>query len=149
MSPSTRSRGPCVDCPSPAPGRRPRPAPYPGPRCFTHNHAVVKARKARRHERHVVRTYRGVGPGDYERIWEHQGRRCAICGRRLHTTKKGALEHDHRLDWPSGVTCAVCNDFLGYIARDPLVALALFRYLVDPPAWHVIGPPPELMEPPF
>ena len=98
----------------------------------------------------MVRTYRGVGPGTYEKIWQYQGRRCAICWRKLlYTKKRGALEHDHRLDWPSGVTCQRCNDILGYYRRDPLIALRLFRYLVDPPAWHVIGPPPELQEPPF
>lgn len=139
----------CTDCPPPAPGRRPRPAPHPGPRCVSHHRAVVKARKARRHEQHVVRTYRGVAPGTYTAIWEFQGKRCAICWRRLHTTKHGALEHDHKLDWPSGITCQPCNDYLGYIARDPDVARRLVQYLLDPPAWHVIGPPPELSEVPF
>ena len=91
-----------------------------------------------------------MAPGTYEKIWEHQGKRCAICGRKLlYTKKKGALEHDHRINWPSGVTCQRCNDILGYYQRNPLIALRLFRYLVDPPAWHVIGPPPELQEPPF
>jgi recombination endonuclease VII len=91
-----------------------------------------------------------VAPGTYDEIWEHQGKCCAICGRKLlRTRKRGALEHDHRINWPFGITCQPCNDFLGYIGRNPMVALALFRYLIDPPAWHVIGPPPEMTEPPF
>lgn len=108
-----------------------------------HHRAFKRQAKDKAHDAYIVRTYRGMGPGDYQRIWEHQGGRCAICKRTLHTTKRGALEHDHALNWPFGITCAPCNDFLGYIGRRLDVAQALVVYLQHPPAWEVIGPPPE------
>jgi hypothetical protein len=47
-------------------------------------------------------------PGTYDRIWEHQGGRCPICGRIGRYAKKKFLEH--------------------------------------PPAWDILGPPPEMKE---
>lgn len=130
----------CVDCPATAR----RPAPYPGPRCFTHHHNKRKADRERRHDQRIASRYRGLAPGDYERIWEAQGRRCAVCWRRLTTAKKRPpLDHHHGQNWPRGILCQKCNAFIGWISDDPEAAKRLVEYLTNPPAWAVIGPPPE------
>lgn len=138
----------CKDC-GPVPGHPHRPAPYPGPRCATHHRERKRATSKARHEAHVQRTYRGMGPGDYDRILEEQGGVCAICGLAKGITKRLAVDHDHFQDWPYGALCAVCNDYLAYIRRRAEVGLNLHRYLTDPPAWKVIGPPLDMREPPF
>lgn len=144
MGQDTKRPRRCVDCP---PGPRPRPAPHPGPRCTSHHRERNREVRRAAHDRRVVSTYRGVGPGTYEEIWQHQGRRDPICLRTGRTTKKRfPLEHHHGQDWPRGITCQRCNAFIGWIRDDPEAARRLLQYLLHPPAWDVIGPPPELRE---
>jgi Recombination endonuclease VII len=133
----------CIDCEGSQ-----RPAPYPGPRCFSHHQKKVKERKQRAHERHIQTTYRGMEqPGTYDRVWEHQGGRCPICGRiGRYAKKKFALEHDHRWNWPRGIVCPRCNETLAHLSDDPELARNLVKYLEHPPAWDILGPPPEMKE---
>lgn len=130
----------CKDC-HPASKRL---APHPGPRCATHHREIRRQRANAAHERQIMRTYRGVGPGDYERIVALSHGACQVCGR-IHGTRKRRLplEHDHKLNWPRGVVCDPVNDFIAYIRDDPEIADRLAEYLRNPPAWHVVGPPPE------
>src|SRR4029077_12808515 len=52
-----------------------------------------------------------LAPGEYERMTEHYGERCWICGnspktRRLH------IDHDHKTGKIRGLLCFRCNRFL-------------------------------------
>jgi hypothetical protein len=134
----------CKDCSSSST----RPAPHPGPRCATHHRAKRRQRAQAVHERRVMKLYRGMGPGDYDRIWRLQGARCPGCGRTgQYTKRRFPLDHNHELDWPRGIPCPGCNDVLAHVRDDPEALERLAEYLRNPPAWLVIGPPPELKNP--
>lgn len=124
-----------------APQAKPRPAPHPGPRCATHHRAEKKRRKAAAHETYAQKTY-GLGPGDYARLRELQGGRCAICRRATGATKALAVDHDHACcagpvscgNCVRGLLCSPCNRTLGH-ARDELDFFKrAHRYLKNPPA---------------
>lgn len=88
-----------------------------------------------------------MAPGTYDAIWKYQGECCPICLRKLvYARRKPPLDHSHALDWPRGIPCDTCNQYIGWIRDDPEAGQRLANYLIDPPAWHVIGPPPELRE---
>jgi hypothetical protein len=117
------------------PKGHPLPAPYQGPRCFTHERARLKDRKARRHENDSQRVY-GMPAGFLARLLAFQGHRCAVCNRKLTKVQR---DHDHRAEERGefsmrGCLCRSCNDFLGYVRDDPEVGHRLVRYLDDPPA---------------
>jgi hypothetical protein len=131
MNPSGK---PCKDCfalgerfrPDP-----PRPAPYPGPRCATHNRAVVKARKEVQHDQHLQRTY-GVPSGEYSRLLEAQGGVCAGCGprtKRSGKTKRLAVDHDHLTGQVRGLLCGDCNKVIGLFRDDADTFQRLADYL--------------------
>lgn len=112
---------------------KPRPAPHPGPRCATHHRLVVKARKAAAHESRVQAVY-GLGPGDYQRLYELQDGRCAICTRATGLTKRLAVDHDHETGEVRGLLDSVCNRMLGHARDNPGFFLRAAKYLEDPPA---------------
>lgn len=106
-----------------------RPAPHPGPRCATHHRIETRRKRLAAAGRRVERTY-GLTPDEYDRLYAHQGRRCAICRRATGAvTRKGqrrlAVDHDHTCcPGPTscgrcvrGLLCGPCNDVLAH-ARD-------------------------------
>lgn len=114
---------PCKDCAADWNGNTPpprywRPAPNPGPRCSTHWRTEVNRRKAATHDKRVQATY-GLEPGEYDRLYEFQGGRCALCRRARGMAKKLAVDHDHATGAPRGLLCSVCNRLLGH-ARDQI-----------------------------
>lgn len=124
----------CRDCPE---GSR-RKAPYPGPRCYTHHKAVLRARKAAAHERHVQRVY-GLSEGDYERLYAAQGGKCAICQRATGKVKKLSVDHDHKTGKVRGLCCTACNKHILGHARDDIEFFKrAIAYLENPPANSVL-----------
>lgn len=117
-----------------------REAKFPGPRCFTHHKAFKKAAKQRSHDAAVSRTY-GLAPGDYERLYESQGRRCAIAGcRATGKSKRLAVDHDHRTGEVRGLLCTPHNRVIGYNFDSPEAFDSLAEYLRNPPARAVLDP---------
>lgn len=124
----------CKDCPA---GGRLRSAPHPGPRCATH-HREHRARARRQAHEHAVAGRYGLEPGDYDRLYRHQGGRCAICQRATGRSKRLAVDHDHKTGEVRGLLCSTCNRFVGRL-RDSAVAFARgCVYLADPPARQVL-----------
>lgn len=111
----------CKDCP---PDGRLRPAPFRGPRCATHHRAETRRQRLAAAGRYVQRTY-ALTAEEYTRLYELQGRRCAICRRATGATKRLAVDHDHGCcPGPTscgkcvrGLVCGPCNDVLAH-ARD-------------------------------
>jgi hypothetical protein len=90
-----------------------------------------------RHELRVQSTY-GLGPGEYEQLFQAQGGKCAICGgsRRYRL----AVDHDHKTNLVRGLLCRMCNGRLLTAARDkPDVLRSAADYLESPPAQLHIG----------
>lgn len=113
---------------------RPRPAPNPGPRCATHHRDRRKVSKTTQHEAYVQRVY-GLGPGDYDRLYESQNGRCAICERSKGITKRLAVDHDHETGLAYGLLCGPCNkDVLGWSRREIGFFERAIQYLLNPPA---------------
>lgn len=105
-----------------------RPAPFPGPRCATHWREEKRARRLRSAGRRVENTY-GITPEEYDRLLAFQGGRCALCRRATGTSKRLAVDHDHRCcigptscgRCVRGLVCGPCNDVLAHF-RDSLEA---------------------------
>jgi hypothetical protein len=118
-----------------------RPAPHPGPRCVTHHRAERRRRGQRASERYVQRTY-GLTPEERERLFDHQGRRCAICRRATGATKRLATDHDHTCcPGPTscgrcvrGLLCGPCNDMLAHARDNPDMFRRAIRYLTEWPS---------------
>lgn len=111
-----------------------RPAPHPGPRCATHHREFKKVSKARAHEARVQKVY-GLGEGDYQRLYELQEGRCALCQRATGARKRLAVDHDHESGLAYGLLCGVCNkDIMGWSRRDVAYFVRCLQYLENPPA---------------
>ncbi len=137
MATASTTTKPCKDCTDEGVETK-RPAPHPGPRCTTHHRLVLKERRAKNHERQVQATY-GLGPGDYERLFEAQGRRCAITGcRATGKVKRLAVDHDHKSGEVRGLLCGPHNQVIGYNRDSPEAFRSLAEYLEDPPARRVL-----------
>ena len=124
----------CKDCP---PDSK-RPAPFGGPRCSTHNRAVVKARKAAARASRLEKTY-GLRAGQYEAMYAAQGGVCALCLVATGKTKALAVDHDHKTGYVRGLLCGPCNKILGHARDDMDFFLRCVDYLHYSPAWDVIG----------
>jgi hypothetical protein len=145
------SKPECVDCRAaenrPAVPRPidPRSGPR-KPRCATHYRAHKAAAKVRAHDTYVRKTY-GLSEGEYWRLYEAQGRKCAFprC-RATGKVKRLAVDHDrdmavnvcgHERDkgcrnCTRGLLCGPHNwDLMGKFAEDLEDAIA---YRDNPPA---------------
>lgn len=124
----------CVDCRLDPP-RVERAAPHGGPRsrrCATHQRAHTKAQRLARAEKRVQRVY-GLAPGEYEALYEFQGRKCAFprCKATGTGRRRLAVDHDHESGEPRGLLCKSHNyDLLGRYVHDLQDGL---DYLADPP----------------
>ncbi len=119
----------CKDCP---PGSK-RVARFPGPRCWSHNKAITRARSEAAHDRMVQKTY-GLGPGEYTRLLAAQGGKCWICQRATGKTKRLAVDHRHVDNKVRGILCGPCNQLLGHVRDDPDMLIRAAQYLINPPA---------------
>jgi hypothetical protein len=98
----------------------------------------VSARKKSAHDKMVTKTY-GLGPWDYDRLYQSQGGRCAIylC-RATGRTKRLAVDHNHKTGEVRGLLCGVHNQLIGYNQDSPEVFDSLAAYLRNPPARKVL-----------
>ncbi|MFJ2114160.1 endonuclease domain-containing protein [Streptomyces sp. NPDC087850] len=107
-----------------------------GKTCSTCRKATRK--KASRDTR-IEATY-GLDAQDYQRLFEYQEGRCAIC----RETRQANLEvdHCHKTQAIRGLLCARCNRILlARGARDrPDVLRRAASYLDTYPAWKLFGP---------
>lgn len=111
-----------------------RPAPCPGPRCATHGRIAASSSKARQHDARVVKVY-GLGSGDYDRLYRHQGGTCALCQRSKGLSKRLAVDHDHDTGLAYGLLCGPCNkDVMGWSRRQVEYFERCIEYLRNPPA---------------
>lgn len=90
------------------------------------------------HERRLEANY-GIDAAEYQRIWEAQGKRCAIC-RNQPRTIRFAVDHDHKTGEVRGILCKRCNhDLLGG-GHDSIDTLwNALVYLIHPPALRAPG----------
>ena len=121
-----------------SPGRPRRRANHPGPRCMSHHRQQINRQKELAWARRILKEY-GLTAEDYWRIYEHQGRRCALCQRATGAVKKLAVDHDHRTGYVRGLCCGPCNhDVLGHSRDDVMFFRRGEQYLRNPPA-HQLG----------
>ncbi|MFI1796374.1 endonuclease VII domain-containing protein [Streptomyces sp. NPDC020379] len=81
----------------------------------------------------------GLQAGDYDRLFELQGGRCAVCGGTRR--QRLSVDHDHKTGLVRGLLCRMCNGRLLTAARDrPETLRAAAEYLEDPPAQRHLGP---------
>lgn len=118
-----------------------RPAPFPGPRCATDWRAEKKRRKDAAHDLMVQRVY-GLKPGQYKKLYDAQGGKCAICRRAKGIAKRLSVDHDHACcpgktscgKCVRGLLCTRCNDMFGHARDDPEFFTRAGSYLSLPPA---------------
>ncbi len=105
-----------------------------GGRCATHWRKERARRKEAAHERRMQKVY-GLPPGVYDRVYQHQGGKCALCRRATGATKKLAADHDHQSGLFFGLLCGPCNkDVMGHSRRDIAYFVRCIQYLDNPPA---------------
>jgi hypothetical protein len=123
----------CKDC-----GSGTRKLSTPGPRCASCHRDRKKATKAAAHGRWILKTY-GITSEQYEALYEEQGGVCYICQRATGKIRRLAVDHDHVTGYVRGLLCKPCNSILAHLRDDEDAAYRIGDYLVDPPAFKVIG----------
>ncbi len=90
-----------------------------------------------RNRRKVLQRY-GLTLADYDRLWEQQDGRCAICrdfppGRFVMRGSKLQhflhVDHDHDTNTARGLLCSQCNRALGQFRDKPELLVAALAYL--------------------
>lgn len=110
----------------------------PGPRCATCHRDRKKAAARASHARWILKTY-GLTIEQYEALYEAQGGVCYICRRATGKVRRLAVDHDHKTGYVRGLLCKPCNSVLAHIRDDTQTLHRTIEYLVNPPAFYVIG----------
>lgn len=96
-----------------------------------------RARQTASRNSRLQETY-GITEAEYQRLFEAQGGRCAICGGKRRT--KLDVDHCHATGKVRGLLCRRCNRRLLPASQDRIEVLeAAIKYLLSPPAVEVIG----------
>lgn len=81
-----------------------------------------------------LRTKYGISVEDYRKMWESQGKRCALCMRQV-TWRAPDVDHDHTIEKLYGVMvirgllCSRCNQALGRFEHSDEVLSNLVKYV--------------------
>lgn len=110
--------------------------------CYRCERAVKREQRLAAHDRRVEKQY-GLLPGEYRKLYDAQGGKCAIRGcRATGKTKALAVEHDHSLGFTReavrGLTCGMHNGWIGLAGDNPEVFDSMANYLRNPPARKVL-----------
>lgn len=85
----------------------------------------------------MVATY-DLTTGQYDALYEAQGRCCPICLKSKGIVRRLAVDHDHETNEVRGLLCKGCNYML--LGRYDLAALKrAVQYLEDPPARRILN----------
>lgn len=80
-----------------------------------------------------IKSKYGISSDDYNRLFNLQGGRCAIC-RNPPAKKQLAVDHDHTTGLVRGLLCSRCNDeLLSAMYHKPKIAMNAYNYLTEPP----------------
>ena len=86
--------------------------------------------KSRRARDAAYRRAYGISLADYERLYQNQRGRCAICGKRH---PQLLVDHDHARGYVRGLLCHSCNWGLGHFFDLPKLLEKAIRYLKEHP----------------
>lgn len=75
---------------------------------------------------------------EYQRVFEHQGGKCAIC-RRPPVKYKLSVDHDHATGEVRGLVCRQCNKGLAYFRDDQQRLLRASEYIRVTPVSQALG----------
>lgn len=78
-------------------------------------------------------------PGEYELIFEYQGKVCGICTRPPKEGKNLHVDHDHKTGLTRGLLCWGCNAALGKFRDDIEKLRNAHAYMFSPPATRALG----------
>jgi Recombination endonuclease VII len=128
----------CADCDRPLSKKRKAKR-----RCYSCEVAHKRELSERAHDRRVQTVY-GLKPGEYQKLYEAQDGKCALCRRATGRTRRLAVEHNHKLGFTReavrGLCCKTCNRYiLGFGGEDIEFYLRVVAYLRYPPAQRILG----------
>ena len=92
---------------------------HPRGRCHTHHVATSRQSSIDQHTRHIAETYGGLTRYEYDRMYEYQGGKCAICRRAKGIRRRLSVDHDHSTGLVRMLLCSPCNKYLGHARDDP------------------------------
>jgi len=85
-----------------------------------------------------IRTKYGITVEEYQRLYDLQEGRCAVCGQsetaidpQRGTVKKLAVDHDHITGRVRGLLCGACNRALGLLKEDLDLVARLINYVTN------------------
>jgi hypothetical protein len=111
--------------------------------CHLCEYRVKRELREATHDRRVCNLY-GLRGGEYKRLYEAQGSRCAIKGCRTRGVQKYLpVDHDHKLGLHNryairGLLCSMHNQWIGRAGDDPEVFESIAEYLRNPPARRIL-----------
>ena len=71
-----------------------------------------------------------ISEADYNKLFEQQNGRCAICNTHQCSTGKAlAIDHDHKTGKVRGLLCMPCNTAIGKLNDDPILVQRAADYL--------------------
>lgn len=74
----------------------------------------------------------GITSADYNKIFEEQDGKCAICRKdQIEFTKRFAVDHDHTHGFIRGLLCDMCNRGIGCFYEDATAIETAAKYLRD------------------
>lgn len=77
----------------------------------------------------------GLTQEEYDRLFDFQGNKCAICGTTDPGPRDWSIDHDHFLGDTRGILCKDCNTGLGHFKDREDNLQAAIQYLRKPPLW--------------
>ena len=76
----------------------------------------------------MLRRY-GLSKEDYQKMWDSQKGKCAICGKSFDKENVAHIDHNHKTKRVRGLLCKMCNWGIGHFDDDKELLLKAIKYL--------------------
>ena len=73
----------------------------------------------------------GLSHEDWQKMWNNQDGKCAICGKSFSCPKDGYIDHNHETGKVRGLLCRNCNLGIGFLKDDPEITRKATKYLFE------------------
>jgi hypothetical protein len=88
----------------------------------------------------------GITQADYDRMFEEQGGKCAICGVHQSQQKRRLyVDHDHETNKVRALLCHKCNFMIGWARDNPLILTLATSYVNVFNLWRLVMLPGQPM----
>ena len=94
------------------------------------NDSIYRKHKKEKSRKNRFKRNYNLSHEDWLKIWETQGKKCLVCGKKFNKPSDACVDHNHKTGAIRGLLCTNCNLGLGLFKDNPRYLILAAEYLL-------------------